>query len=121
MDLILDQPAAAAVAGALSKHRTVHAPHLIDVEVLNALRRLQLRDVLSPHRAAGAFADFFEVSLVRHAHVPLRLRIWQLGERLTSYDAAYVALAEMLPAALVTSDSGLANTAAKFVDVTHAA
>jgi predicted nucleic acid-binding protein len=105
----------------LGEHRTVHAPHLVDVEVLSAMRRLRAGGTLSDERAARALRRFADLRLIRHAHVPLRARIWQLSDRLTSYDAAYVALAELLPADLVTSDARLAETAAEFVDVTHAA
>lgn len=85
------------------------------------LRRLRVRGAVSDERAASALRDFYALRVVRHAHVPLRGRVWQLGDRLTSYDAAYVTLAEMLPAALVTTDGRLARTAADLVEVTHAA
>ncbi len=114
-------PTSAAVEQSLAGHTVVHAPHLIDLEVLNVLRRLRLRGAVSDERAAGALRDFYALRVVRHAHVPLRARIWQLGDRLTSYDAAYVALAELLSAALVTSDGRLAKTASEFVEVTHVA
>ncbi len=121
IDLILGRPPSTAVDRSLAHHTTVHAPHLIDLEVLNVLRSFRARGAISDERAVSALKDFYNLRVVRHAHVPLRGRIWQLGDRLTSYDAAYVALAEMLPAALVTTDGRLARTATGLVDVTHAA
>ena len=104
----------------MRRHHFAHAPHLIDPEVLNSLRRVRARGMASGERAAAALADFFELPLFRHAHVPLRRRIWELGDRFTAYDASYVALAEMLGAELVTSDGALARSASSLVAVTHA-
>ena len=61
--------------------------------------------------------DFAELRIVRHAHVPLRRRIWELRDRFTAYDASYVSLAEILGATLVTADSALARGADGIVDV----
>lgn len=86
----------------------LHAPHLVDVEVANALRRLAAVGELSVARAADARADFAELIIVRYPHLPLLERIWELRGSLTAYDAAYVALAEMLDAPLVTCDARIA-------------
>jgi predicted nucleic acid-binding protein len=92
----------------LAADRDLHAPHLIDVELLHALRRLCLSGDLSEDRAADARTDFRELALVRYPHEELADRIWELRHNLTAYDAAFVALAEALGAPLVTCDGKLA-------------
>jgi predicted nucleic acid-binding protein len=85
-----------------------HAPHLIDLEVLQALRRLLLRGIISEQRASEAVEDLLELPLLRHSHEPMLEEIWALRHSLTAYDAAYVVLAETLEAPLVTLDARLA-------------
>jgi predicted nucleic acid-binding protein len=86
-----------------------HAPHLIDIEALHALRRLSALGELSDERASDARADFGELAIVRYPHTGLRDRIWELRYNLTAYDAAYVALAESLEVPLVTCDRRLSE------------
>lgn len=93
----------------LASERDLHAPHLVDVEVLHALRSLVRRGQLQPGRAAGVLEDFFLLRLTRYSHTRLIERIWALRENLSAYDAAFVALAEALDATLVTSDRRLAR------------
>lgn len=88
----------------------VHAPMVIEVETLHALRRASLTGVVSDDRAALARADFAATPLVLYPHRPLMERIWTLRHTHTAYDASYVALAELLPAPLVTCDAGLARS-----------
>ncbi len=87
----------------------LHAPHLIDIEVLHGLRRLNALGELSDERASDARADFRDLALVRYPHVALSNRIWELRHNLTAYDAAYVALAEALEVPLVTCDGRLSQ------------
>lgn len=87
------------------------APHLIDLEVLHALRRLERQGDLSADRAADARADFADVSVIRFPHQHLADRIWELRGNLSAYDGAYVALAEALGCPLITCDVGLARAA----------
>lgn len=91
--------------------RLIHAPEVVDPETLNALRGLMFGGHLSERRALEAVDDLADVPLIRHPHALLRDRIWQLRHQLTAYDAAYLALAEGLDAALITSDRGLAERA----------
>jgi predicted nucleic acid-binding protein len=87
-----------------------HTPHLLDVEVAQALRRLvRVGDVLAD-RAYEVLDDLADFDLRRHAHVNLLGRAWDLRDNLTAYDAVYVALAEALDAPLVTCDGPLAAT-----------
>jgi predicted nucleic acid-binding protein len=93
---------------------SLHVPHLMDLKVLHALRRQALcrqalRGALSPGRGAEALEDLASIMFVRYPHTPLMERIWELRENLTAYDAAYVALAEVLDAPLVTMDARLAQ------------
>ena len=85
----------------------LHAPHLIDIEVLHALRRLNARGELADERATDARTDFRELALVRYPHLELSDRIWDMRHNLTAYDAAFVALAEALAVPLVTCDARL--------------
>jgi predicted nucleic acid-binding protein len=88
----------------------LHAPHLLDVELLHSLRRLVRTGRLSEDRAADARADFADLVVVRYVQVPLADRVWELRHNLTAYDATFVALAELLDAPLVTGDARLART-----------
>lgn len=89
---------------------SLHAPHVLDLEVVHALRRLDRAGRFD--RSAGrAFLDVHRsFAIERHSHEELLDRIWELRHNLTSYDAAYVALAEALDAPLLTSDRRLAES-----------
>jgi predicted nucleic acid-binding protein len=108
-EVLLRWPAAAAV-----EHRihdlweSLHAPYLIDVEVANVVRRYAVRGEIDAERGPAAMEDLADFPLHRHPHIPLLHRVWELRHNLTAYDAAYVALAEVLDAPLVTRDARLA-------------
>ena len=89
--------------------QTLHAPHLLDLEVAQVLRRYAGRD-MSEDRAHLAIQDFLDIPIVRYPHDLFLPRIWELRKVLTAYDAAYVALAESLGAHLLTCDSRLASS-----------
>jgi predicted nucleic acid-binding protein len=89
--------------------QTIHAPHLIDVEVGSALRRCARTGVAEPQRCEEALADFTNLSLRRYPHTILLQRMWWLRANLSAYDATYVALAEVLDAPLLTHDRRLAG------------
>lgn len=88
---------------------TLHAPHLIDVEVTHALRGLVARGELSIDGASHARTDAAEMNITLYPHALLLERAWQLRDTLSTYDGVYVALAELLPAPLVTCDARLAT------------
>ncbi len=88
----------------------IHAPHLVDVEVVQALRRYVQGGELDRVSATAALENLRSLDLERHSHEPLLGRIWALRQNLTAYDAAYVALAEALDAILLTCDVKLART-----------
>jgi predicted nucleic acid-binding protein len=87
----------------------LHAPHLIDVEVLQALRRLVRMGEVSASRAEEVVADLSDLDLHRHAHLDLLTRAWKLRDNVSAYDAVYIALAEAMEAAIVTCDGPLAT------------
>lgn len=88
----------------------LHAPHVLDVEVLSALRRFVKRGTLTAERAADARVDLVASAIVRYPHAPLLSRAWELRDAMTAYDAVYIALAELLDAPLVTCDARLARS-----------
>lgn len=85
------------------------APELIDLEVASVLRRRNRAGLLGNRRAVLALGDLGELPMLRAPHVPLLARCWELRESLTSYDAAYVVLAEACDATLLTGDRRLAR------------
>jgi predicted nucleic acid-binding protein len=89
----------------------LHAPHLIDVEVLSALRRLVHAGEVKADRAEEAIQDLQLLRIIRHGHLDLVPRIWELRQNFTSYDATYLALTESLDATLVTCDRPFASAA----------
>ncbi|HEY6339597.1 MAG TPA: type II toxin-antitoxin system VapC family toxin [Candidatus Sulfotelmatobacter sp.] len=92
-----------------SANESLHAPHLIDIEVAQVLRRLAREGTVSGARVAQAVQDLLDLRLTRYPHFVLLPRIWQLRNNLSAYDAAYIALAEQLKAPLITRDSGMTS------------
>jgi predicted nucleic acid-binding protein len=101
LEIALARPAGLTL---LDRDREWHAPHLIDIEVLHALRRWTLRGDLSSARGRIAIEDYSRIRIIRYPHEPLLDRIWELKENVSAYDGAYIALAERLGCALVTMD-----------------
>lgn len=86
------------------------APELIDLETASVIRRRLRSGHLDLRRAELALTDLVELPLRRAPHRPLLARCWELRQNLTVYDAAYVALAELLDVVLLTADGRLART-----------
>ena len=93
----------------LGEDAALHAPHLLDVEVAQVLRRYARAGEVGVARATQALADFMDVRVERYPMEPLLGRIWALRDSVTAYDAAYIALAEALDAPLLTCDARLAS------------
>lgn len=91
----------------LSAPRVLHAPHLIDFEVADALRGLELGGRLTTRRADGAREDFADLHIERYPGSLLAERIRELRRNFTAYDASYIALAELLDCPLLTGDAKL--------------
>lgn len=97
---------------------SVHAPDLLHVEVLGALRRVERRGELSAHRAEQALLDLHDLPISLYPSGPLLTRAWELRANLTAADALYTALAESLDAALLTTDRRMATGVATQTSVT---
>jgi predicted nucleic acid-binding protein len=106
-ELLLQTGLGGRVERRLLRDENLHAPHVLDVEVLSALRRLVRMGDLPAARAEEAIEDLQLLLLARHGHDDLLPRAWELRQHITAYDAVYVALAEALDAALVTCDRAL--------------
>jgi predicted nucleic acid-binding protein len=111
LEALLRTPAAPAVQAKLFDGRTLHAPHLLDVEVAQVLRRYAARGEVDDERGRAVLADLADMPVHRYPHDWLLPRVWELRSNLTAYDAVYVALAEALDAPLLTRDGRLAAAA----------
>ncbi len=112
LEVLLRTAAAAAVERRLFDVReTLHAPHLLDVEVAHVIRRYVLAGDFSAERGASALADLAAFPLRRYPHGLLLPRVWELRNNLTANDAVYVVLAELLGAPLLTRNRRLAAAA----------
>ena len=97
------------VASQLEAVDEAHAPHLLDVEVVAALRTLVSHGSFSAELAGQAVEDLEQINITRYPHVPLLPKMWELRENMSAADASFVALAEALALPLVTTDLRLAN------------
>ena len=114
-ELLLARPTADRIERHIADHGyELHAPHLLDIEVLSALRRLVASGAASAARAGEAVDDLLDLPVERYPHDIIAPRIWALRDNFSAYDAAYLALAETLTeggAPLLTADAGLARGA----------
>ncbi len=97
---------------------TLHAPTHVDLEVASFIRGVERSGLASGTRAQGSLGLFLEMPLELHSVRPLVPRAWVLRHNLTTYDAAYVALAEELNASLLTLDGRMARAVDRHTDVT---
>lgn len=109
VDLLVTRPSSVAIASALLDADQLHAPEHLRIEAAHALRGLHLGGHLSREAFAAAMERLADMPLTVHPIAPLLRRIGELAPNATAYDAAYVALAERLEAALVTADAKLAS------------
>jgi predicted nucleic acid-binding protein len=110
LELLLQTSRGARVEARLFRDEDeLHAPHLLDVEVVQGLRRLVRTGEVASGRADEAIADLVDLDLHRHAHVDLLARAWKLRDNVSAYDAMYVALAEAIEATIITCDGPLAK------------
>jgi predicted nucleic acid-binding protein len=112
VELLLRTPAAGSIQTRLfEKLEELHAPQLIDIEVIQVFRRYSLAGEVDAERSRSLLADLVDFPMQRHSHEPLLPRVWELRHNLSAYDAVYLALAEALDAALLTGDGRLVTAA----------
>jgi len=110
IEVLLRTPAARAVERFMfAPGETLHAPHLLDVEVAQVIRQYAANGEIAAERGRVALGDLCDLRVQRYPHDFLLRRVWDLRNNLTAYDAVYVALAEALDALLLTRDRRLAN------------
>lgn len=109
LEVLLGTAAAEVVEARLFGGQTLHAPHLLDVEVAQVVRRYERAGELTARRGGEALEDLASLRIERYPHHPFLPRIWALRTNATAYDACYLALAEALDAPLVTRDGRLAG------------
>ncbi len=110
VDLLLNtEPGARLARRVRSSRVTLHAPHVVDLEIAQTLRRYVRQGDIDEERAQIALQHLAVLDLNRYAHSDFLPRIWALKENVTAYDAAYAALTEALGAILVTGDHHLAK------------
>jgi len=111
VDLLAGAPSATAVRAELHAVAELDVPEHFHVEAISALRGLLRRGDLSPERADRALELLLALRVLRHPVAPLARDLWAMRETLTAYDAAYLALARVLDARVLTTDRGLAAAA----------
>lgn len=120
VELLLVRPAAEDVAGHIAAHdHALHAPHLLGVEVLSALRRVVASGDASLARGGEAVEDLLDLRVEHYAHDILTRRVWSLRDNFSAYDATYLALAEALSddgVPLLTSDARFARAVQRHSD-----
>ncbi len=100
-----------------ARGESLHAPHLLDLEVAQVLRRLVREGAVFPQRGDQAIQDLLDLRVTRYPHFVFLPRIWRLRHNLLAYDAAYVALTRKLAATLITRDARLASASAREVSI----
>ena len=112
IEVLLRTPAASAIENLLfAPGQTLHAPHLLDIEVAQVIRRYAAKGEIDGERGRAALTDLSDLPMQRYPHDFLLPRVWELRNNLAAHDAVYVALAEALGATLLTRDRGLAAAA----------
>jgi predicted nucleic acid-binding protein len=109
VDLVARRAPSEWVAEQILLEPSLHAPHVLDIEVVAALRNLVLRGELAAPTAGAALESLAQLDVSRYPHLPLVGRMWQLRATVTAADAAFVVLAESLEAVLLTTDARLAR------------
>ena len=118
IEWLLQSPAALKIEKRLfSPSQSLHAPHLLDVEVAQVFRRYVREKIISAQRGQEALEDLADIPLSRYPHDFLIPRVWELRATLTAYDAVYVALAELLGAPLLTCDGKIASASGHSANV----
>jgi predicted nucleic acid-binding protein len=108
VELLTNGPLANSVRrGLAERSEPFIVPHLLDVEVVSALRGLIAGRRIDPHLSEQVLTELAALRARRYAHTPLLGRIWELRHNFTAYDAVYIALAEATDSVLYTCDAKL--------------
>jgi predicted nucleic acid-binding protein len=108
VELLTNGMLASSIRYELARHEeSFLVPHLIDVEVMSAIRRLAAGQRMDPHRSRQFLDGLAALPAERYSHTPLLERIWELRHNFTAYDATYIALAEATDSVLCTCDEKL--------------
>lgn len=110
VSVLLDSGAGGAWLARRLVNAELYAPALLPFETANIIRRHELAGLITADQAAQAHNDLLDLPVDIVAYEHLAARVWDLRHNVTAYDAAYIALAEILDAPLLTLDRRLANT-----------
>ena len=111
VELLMASPIGEAIQEyVFSSSAPLAAPQLLDVEVLHVIRRFHRTGILPVERCEQALEDFGDLAIRRYGHELLRPGMWRLRDSVTAYDAAYIALAELLETRIVTCDGKLSRS-----------
>lgn len=108
VELLLNGPAADSLRLELARgYESFLVPHLLDAEVVSAIRKMAAIRRINPDRGRRMIAELASLPVERYAHTPLLARVWELRHNFTPYDAVYIALTEATNAVLYTADAKL--------------
>ena len=110
VEVLINGPFAQSIQRSLAERdEPFIAPHLLDIEVMSAFRRMAADRSIDSHRTGELLAGLAALPAERYSHLPLLVRIWELRHNFTAYDATYIALAEATNSVLYTADERLAR------------
>lgn len=109
VEWLLGLPLAEAVSDRIVSADSLHAPALLDIEVAHVVRRYAAAGEIADRVGERALLALADLDVVRYTHELLLPLVWRLRHNLTAYDAAFVALAAVLDAPLVTLDARIAH------------
>ncbi|HVA22421.1 MAG TPA: type II toxin-antitoxin system VapC family toxin [Candidatus Micrarchaeia archaeon] len=115
--IVVDTPATPTPEARLVRDGALHAPHLLDIAFLHALRRLVIGGQLAEDRADEIRSDFDDVAVARYPHQPLLEGVWSFRHRVSACDGIFLALAEAPGVPLVPCDGRLARGGAGVVSI----
>lgn len=117
LEMLLATASGSLVSERIRVSESINAPQLLIVECLQVLRRSERRGDIDTDLATALVQDLLALDIELYDHVLLADRIWELRNNLTAYDAAYVALSELLEATLITTDAKLASAPGNHANV----
>jgi predicted nucleic acid-binding protein len=108
VELLINGPLADSIRTELAgRDESLLVPHLIEVEVISAIRKMAAGRRIDPHLSGQFLEGLAALPAERYSHTPLIGRIWKLRHNFTAYDAAYITLAEATKSVLYTCDEKL--------------